>query len=110
MSIRIVCNQKVEMTNSEWSLYQNIVKSYTVNQNKGEDLFIDLFNSDDQGRILFLKPPSKRQTSMEIYLFLLTLQQSQQLRAINKQVDDMCDQIKVKLVEIDQKLATLKDR
>src|SRR5580692_11761769 len=102
MAIRVVCNMKLDLTNDEWGLYQNIVKSYTVGQNKGEDMFIDLFVSNDQGQILFLKPPSKRQTSLEVYLLLLTFQQAQQLRQINKQVDDMVEQIKTKLAEIDQ--------
>lgn len=105
MAIRVVCNMKLDLTNDEWGLYQNIVKSYTVGQNKGEDMFIDLFVSDEQGLIKFIKPPSKRQTSLEVYLYLLTIQQAQQLRQINKQVDDMVGQIKDKLAEIDRKLA-----
>lgn len=108
MAIRVVCNMKLDMTGDEFGLYQNIVKSYTVGQNRGEDLFTDLFVSDEQGMIRFLRPPSKRQTSMEIYLFLMTLQQQQVMRTINKQVDDMVSQIKTKVSEIDLKLSQLK--
>lgn len=99
MSIRIVDNKKVEMTDDEWLLYQKIVKSYTSLTNKGEDMFIDLFEADDHGIILFLKPPSKRQTSFEVFLFLMALQQQQHIRLMYQQVDDVCAQMKAKIKE-----------
>lgn len=95
--IRIIDNKKVEMTNDEWLMYQNIVKSYTTLTNKGEDLFIDLFESDEQGIIVFLRPPSKRQTSFEVFLFLMALMQHQHLRLMHKQIDDACAQLKEKV-------------
>lgn len=110
MPIRIVDNKKVDMTEDEWQLYQKIVKNYTTLTNKGEDLFIDLFESDDNGTIIFLKPPSKRQTSFEVFLFLMSLFQHQHLRLIYKEVDSMTDQIKSKLKEIDSKLEKLEKK
>jgi hypothetical protein len=99
MSIRIVDNKKIEMTDDEWSLYIKIVKSYTSLSNKGEDMFMDLFETDDNGIILFLKPPSKRQSSFEVFLFLMALQQQQHIRLMYQQVDDVCNQMKSKLKE-----------
>jgi hypothetical protein len=100
MTIRIIDSKKVEITDDEWTMYQNIVKSYTTLTNKGEDLFIDLFESDDQGIIMFLKPPSKRQTSFEVFLFLMALMQHQHLRLMHKQIDDACAQLKEKIKAI----------
>lgn len=97
MTIRVVDNKKVDMTEDEYSLYQKIVKSYTSLTNKGEDLFIDLFESDDKGIIVFLKPPSKRMTSFEVFLFLMSLQQQQHIRLMYAQVDDICAQVREKL-------------
>ena len=57
MPLRIIDNKKIEMTSDEWGMYEKIVKSYTTLTNKGEDLFIDLFETDDNGIIIFLKPP-----------------------------------------------------
>jgi|SRR5579885_738923 hypothetical protein len=94
MSIRVVDNKKVEMTEDEWSMYQKIVRSYTTPTNKGEDLFIDLFETNDEGTILFLKPPSKRQTSFEVFLFLMSLMQHQHLRLMYKRVDEAIAQLK----------------
>lgn len=88
MSIRVVDNKKLEMTDSEWGMYQNIVQSYTTISNKGEDYFIDLFETDEEGIIVFLKPPSRRQTSLEVFLFLMSLMQHQHLRLMHQQVDD----------------------
>ena len=73
--IRVVDNKKVEMTDDEYEMYNKIVKSYTDITGKGEDLFIDLFESNDDGVIIFLKPPSKRRTSLEVFLFLMAVMQ-----------------------------------
>jgi len=94
--IKIIDNKKIEMTDDEWSMYEKIVKSYTTSTNKGEDLFIDLFETDENGVIIFLKPPSKRQTSFEVFLFLMAIMQHQHLRQLHQQVDDLCAQLKEK--------------
>ena len=87
------------MTQDEWLMYEKIVKSYTIGTNKGEDLFIDLFEVDSDGIIIFLKPPSKRQTSFEVFLFLMSLMQHQHLRLMHAQIDDLCAQVKQKIKE-----------
>lgn len=109
MPFRIIDNKKVEMTEDEWSLYQKIVKSYNSITNKGEDLFIDLFEVDDNGIIIFLKPPSKRQTSFEVFLFLMSLMSHQHLRIMHNQVFDICKQMKEKMNELDEKLQSLSE-
>lgn len=97
MSIMVIDNKKIEMTQDEWAMYLKIVKSYTTTTNKGEDLFIDLFETDAQGIIIFLKPPSKMRTSFEVFLFLMSLMQHQHLRLMHQQVDEVCAEIKKKL-------------
>lgn len=105
MSLRVIDNKKIDLTNDEWNMYQQIVKSYTTSTNKGEDLFIDLFETDDNGIMVFLKPPSKRQTSMEVFLFLMSVFQHQHLRVMYGQINDVCQQMKDKIAEIDKKLS-----
>ncbi len=107
MSIRIIDSKKVDLTEDEWILYQNIVKSYTTSTNNGNDLFSDLFETDDNGIIIFLRPPSKRQTSFEVFLFLVSIMNHQHLRELRKEVDDVCMQMKNKIKEIDEKLLKL---
>ncbi len=105
--IRIIDNKKVDMTEDEWLMYNKIVKSYTTPTNRGEDLFIDLFHSNDEGLILYLKPPSTRHTSLEVFLFLVSIHVHQHTRNVYKQVDDICAQMKAKMQEIDNKLKEL---
>lgn len=108
MAIRVVDNKKLDMSESEWEMYQKIVKSYTTLSNKGEDMFIDLFETNDDGIIMFLKPPSKRHTSLEVFLFLMSLFQHQHTRLMYAQVDDVCAQMREKMAEIDAKLTKKK--
>ncbi len=107
MTIRVVDNKKLDMTDSEWTMYQKIVQSYTTVSNKGEDYFIDLFESNDDGIIIFLKPPSRRQTSLEVFLFLMSLQCHQHLRLMHEEVADVCKQINNKMGELDEKMNKL---
>jgi hypothetical protein len=96
--IQVVDNKKLDMTDDEWAMYQKIVQSYTTFSNKGEDMFIELFESNEQGIITFLKPPSKRHTSLEVFLFLMALMQHQHLRLMHQQVDEIVDELKKKKV------------
>ena len=102
--MKVIDNKKIDLTEDEWNMYIKIVKSYTTITNKGEDLFADLFETDDNGVIIFLKPPSKRQTSFEVFLFLMSIMQHQHLRLMHKEVGDMCLQMKEKIKELDEKL------
>lgn len=97
MGLHVVDNKKVDMTDDEWSMYQKIVRSYTTDSNKGEDLFIDLFETDKDGIIIFLKPPSKFRTSFEVFLFLMSLMQHQHLRQIHQQMDTLAAEVRQKL-------------
>lgn len=100
--MRAIDNKKIDLTEDEWGMYLKIVKSYTTPTNKGEDLFIDLFETDEDGIIVFLKPPSKRQTSFEVFLFLMSVMQHQHLRLMHKQVDDICNQFRSKIKELNK--------
>lgn len=103
MPLHVINNKKIDLTYDEWDMYQKIVKSYTSATNKGEDLFMDLFETDNNGIIMFLRPPSKRQTSFEIFLFLMAIQQQQHIRIMYAQVADICKQMKDKMSELDKK-------
>lgn len=94
MAIRVVNNKKLDLTDDEYTMYQNIVKSYTTPTNKGEDLFIDLFETDQDGIIIFLRPPSKFRTSFEVFLFLMSIMQHQHLRIMRAQVDSLMAEVR----------------
>ena len=94
MVCRVINNKRVDLTESEWEMYNKIVASYTSATNKGEDLFNDLFEVDGDGIIIFLKPPSKFRTSFEVFLFLMAAMQHQHLRIMYRKVDEACAKIK----------------
>lgn len=98
MPIRIVDKKKIDLTEDEFKIYNALCQEYTTPQHKGEDYFIDLFQTDDNGLIIFLTPP-KHRISIEIYLFLVSVMVQQHLRAMHKQVDDVCVQTINKLKE-----------
>jgi hypothetical protein len=101
----IVNNKKIDMTNDEWNLYQQIVKlNTTLPYQKGEDLFADLFETNEDGLIIFLRAPTQRHTTFGITIFLQNLLINQQLRLSHQRVDDLCAKLNAKLVEVDNKL------
>src|SRR5208282_801045 len=101
MAIHIIDNQKIEMTDDEYKVYGEICASYDCPNFKGKDLFIGLMECDDAGRIMFLRPPSTRHTSLEVYLFCATLQQHQMLRAIQAKADGLFAEMRAKINELD---------
>lgn len=107
--MRVIDNKAIDLTDDEWQMYKSICESYTFGNNKGEDLFIDLFETDEFGIIKFIKPPSKRQTSFEVFLFIMTIFQHQHIRKMYAQFDDLRDQIKSKLESFDKEIERLRE-
>lgn len=103
--LRIIDNKKIDLTDEEWRLYQEICKSYDIERRgiQGKDLFIDLFETDEQGIITFLKPP-KTLTSMEVYMFLVSVMIHQHLGAACEHVNTVISKLSSKINEIDQKI------
>ena len=102
--LRIIDNKAVDLTDKEWEMYQAICVSYdNPPTQRGKDLFVDLFETDEQGMILFLKPP-KHQISLEIWFFVMSLLQSQQLRRAQNKVDEMCARVENKLEGLNKKV------
>lgn len=93
----IIDNKKIDMTQEEYDTYRQICRSYDRNNFKGEDLFKDLFETDDDGIIVFLKPPSKQYTSMEVYMFIIGIMHMQHIRILYKKVDEFILDAKNKL-------------
>jgi hypothetical protein len=100
MTIYIVDNKKLDMIPAEWDMYQSICKSYDKVNFKGESLFHNLFESDDNGQITFIKPPSNRYTSMEVLSYVMILFQHQNMRLMHKRFNSMAEDFKKQINEI----------
>jgi hypothetical protein len=75
--LRIIDNKRIEMTDDEYQSYNDICNAYV----QGKDLFKDLFETDENGIIIFIKTPSKM-FSLEALLFIQNLMVHQHLRII----------------------------
>lgn len=102
MTIRIVNNKKLEMTNDEYAMFLDICKSYDKPPSiKGESLFDDLYEVDDDGIITILRPPTKQFVTIEIFLFVISLMNQQHLRIMYSQLSESLTKIDNKLKELD---------
>ena len=90
----IVDSKFVEFTPDEFEMYNNICASYDRPNFKGKELFVDHFESDENGIILFVKPPSKKYSSLEVYCFLVSVMNNQHLRVMHKQSSAMIEDVK----------------
>lgn len=107
--VRIIDHKKVWMTNDEYLYYESICKGYDKPNFNGKDLFQDHFEANDDGIILFVKPPHKKYSSMEVYTFLISLQVNQQLRLAQEQVLSLVKETKENLIQIFTEASNLRE-
>lgn len=104
-NIHIIDNKKVWMTPDERKMYEVICEGYNRPNFQGKDLFQDHFEVNDAGVILFVKPPHKKYSSLEVFTFLVSLQVNQHLRIAQEQIQSLVseaeDKITEKVIEVD---------
>ena len=105
--LRIIDNKKVDLTDAEYKLYQDICKSYDSAHVNGRDLFIDLFETDQNGIIVFLRPPKSKFSSMEVYMFLVGVMIHQHLGVACDHVDKLATRMDEKEKDLDKKMSEL---
>lgn len=111
MPIGIIDNKKIDLTHDEWAMYKKIIESYSnPPYQKGEDFFIDLFETNDDGIITFIKPPTTRHISFEIFLFIMSIMAHQHTRLMYQRADELNAKLQSKIDEIDKKLAELSSK
>lgn len=104
--IRIINNKKVELTEDEWKAYQQICESYDKIKMKGSLLFADLFETDERGLITFIHPP-QGMTSLEVFLFVVSIFCHQHVREMYGQVDYLSHNLNDKIKQVDDLIARL---
>jgi hypothetical protein len=93
--LRIVDSKRIDLTEDEFAMYEQICNSYK----QGRSLFSDLFETNSDGIIICLKPP-KKMFSMEVVCFLQNVMVHQHLRRIYKEHNDAMKEIEEKISEI----------
>ena len=91
--LRVINNKRIDLTHEEFELYEKLCKTYSRDHFDGKDLFIDLFETDKDGMIVFLRPPTST-FSMEIVIFLQNIMTHQHLRKIYKEHDEALAELK----------------
>ena len=109
--IRIIDHKRIDMTNDEFKAYQGICRAYDdlKANRKGEDLFVDHFEVNGDGVITFVKPPSKRYSSLEVYCFLVSIMVNQHLRINRDMCVSMVNEAQEKLQPLVSELTSLRD-
>lgn len=119
--IRVIDNKRVLMTDDEHSLYESICKAYdNPPHQQGKALFENLFETDANGMITMLRPPTKI-CSFEVFLFVMALMTHQHLRDCYKQVNaassnvdrkltDLTKRVEEKLAELDKAIKATKEK
>lgn len=88
MSSRIIDFKEVDMTDEEYSYYQQIVDTFSDGTYSGKDQFHDAFDVDDDGCITLIKPPLKKQMAWAVIFFLQNLMINQRIRRIERWVTE----------------------
>ncbi len=107
--LRIIDNKRVELTAAEFQLYEELVKAYSAVNRNGDEYFKDLFEPDQNGIIIFLKPPSKAFTSMECYMVLVNVMIAQHLGAACSHSDKISDECKKTTAEAKEVIAEARE-
>lgn len=102
--LRIIDNKRIDLTDEEWRLYQEICKSYDQERLgiKGEELFKGLFETDKNGVIIFLRPPTSKFSSMEAYMFLISVMVHQHVGTACDHVDNLATTLAGKIKEANE--------
>jgi len=89
-----VFGKKLDLTDSEHKYLLQIKSTF------GDDAINDLFESDNDGKILLVKPPTDKPTSMLTVFFLLNVMLNQRLRSIDAGVTKISElERRVKKIE-----------
>lgn len=93
MTLRIISNKRINLTETEYKLYEEICKAYSRQNFNGKDLFNDLFECDQDGNIIFIRSP-QQQFSFEIIIFLQNIMLNQHLRKIYSEHNIAMEELK----------------
>jgi len=109
-TVRIIDHKKVLMTPDEFRFYNDICKGYDRPNFQGKDLFQDHFETNEDGIIVFVKPPHKKYSSLEVFTFLISLQVNQQLRLAQDQIHSLVSEAEEKFKDKFKEFDSLQEK
>jgi hypothetical protein len=105
---KIIDNKKVWMTSDEYRYYEEICKGYDRPNFQGKELFQDHFEVNDDGVIIFVTPPHKKYSSLEVYSFLISLMVNQHLTVVHDQAASLIKEAEDKYLKTLNEIEELK--
>ena len=108
--LRIIDNKRVDITGDEFKAYEELCKSYNRPNFEGKDLFKNLFETDEKGTIIFLRPPGKKFVSLEVITFLQNIMVHQHLRLMYDEIDSATKEIKRQSAELTTEVSDIRKR
>lgn len=112
--IRLVNNKNLDMTDEEFAEFKAICLNYERKHFRGEDIFAGKFETNEDGRLIYIKSfHGNSPMSFEAMFFLMNLSQNQWLRAMVSLINDNINKnemiLNQKLQELDTKIAMLEN-
>jgi len=109
MTLRIIDNKRIDLTNSEFKMYKEICKAYSHERANGEDLFKNLFETNSEGMIEYLRPPTKEFT-WEVINFLQNIMIHQHLRKVYSDHNEAIEEFKKEKKELLSRIEDLESK
>lgn len=93
IATKVIANKRVSISEEEYKIFLSICENYK--DYGGEILFNDLFETNSNGVITLIIPPTNK-IPIDVYLFVMTLQQSQMLRHMEQTVISFLQEMRQK--------------
>lgn len=87
--IRVIDHKAVDMTDEEFEYYNKIIEEFTYGIHNGKEQFHDIFDVDDDGCILLIRPSLKKQVAWAAIMFLQNLMINQRLRRMETKIKEI---------------------
>ena len=81
--IRAIANKRIDLTNEEYQVYKEIVSVVDKNE------FKETFETDQNGKIIAVFPPVKKNVSMVVIYFLFNVMVNQRVRSMDFLVQEI---------------------
>jgi hypothetical protein len=85
---KIIDYKHVDMTEEEYEYYLQLVKEFTAGTSNGKDQFKDVFDVDEDGCIMLIRPPLRKSVGWAVLVFLQNLMINQRLRRMESWVQE----------------------
>jgi len=85
--IKGIALKRVDITDQEYTYYEELVKQYTTDETDGSSYFVDLFDTDKYGKITLIRPT--KNIPWAVLFFIQNLMINQWLRSYDSRISNI---------------------